>query len=59
MFVAFDFEEGVAECNYDVSCQGSKFFVQNLTSYLNMTGGTVEGALILEMLANHNSSKGF
>ena len=57
MFVAFDFEEDVIVNKLPLPF-GSRYFVRNLTKYLKTTGGTVEGALILEMVANHNTSKG-
>ncbi|XP_028399861.1 uncharacterized protein LOC114523199 [Dendronephthya gigantea] len=57
LFVAFDFEEDTAESEHPIPF-GSQYFVQNLTEYLSQTGGTVKGAIILEMLANHNTSKG-
>lgn len=57
LFVAFDFEEDTAESEHPIPF-GSQYFVQNLTEYLSQTGGTVQGAFILEMLANHNASKG-
>lgn len=61
LFVAFDFEEVVPECNImswplKFDC-GSHSFVKNITSYLRKTGGTINGAIILETMINHNSSK--
>ena len=55
--MAFDFEEDTAESEYPIPF-GSQYFVRNLTRFLNVTGGTVKGALVLEMLANHNTTKG-
>lgn len=57
LFVAFDFEEDTAESEHPIPF-GSQYFVQNLTEHLRWTGGTVKGALILEMLANHNETRG-
>ena len=57
LFVAFDFEEDTAESEHPIPF-GSQWFVHNLTEYLRKTGGTVKGALVLEMLANHNKSRG-
>ena len=56
LFVAFDFEEWTDECN-DIAC-GSNRYVKNITSYLNKSGGTISGAIILETVLNHNSSAG-
>lgn len=56
MFVAFDFEEYTSQCN-DITC-GSRIFVRNLTKHLQHSGGTVNGALVLETILNHNSSAG-
>ncbi|CAB3996426.1 Hypothetical predicted protein [Paramuricea clavata] len=57
LFVAFDFEEDTAESEYPIPF-GSEYFVRNLTQHLNRTGGTIKGALVLEMLANHNTTRG-
>ena len=60
LFVAFDFEEATPggnvtswPYNFDF---GSNAFVTNITSYLNNTGGTISGAIILETMANYDSS---
>ena len=61
LFVAFDFEELTAECKVSSLwriCCGSNRFVNNITSYLNSTGGTISGAIILETMLNYNSSSG-
>ncbi|XP_028407465.1 uncharacterized protein LOC114530078 [Dendronephthya gigantea] len=57
LFVAFDFEELTKECKipWPIAC-GSKAYVKNISSYLNETGGTIGGAIILETMLNHNSS---
>jgi hypothetical protein len=57
LFVAFDFEEDTAESEYPIPF-GSQYFVRNLTQHLNRMGGTIKGALVLEMLANHNTTRG-
>ncbi len=54
LFVAFDFEEDTV-C--DIRC-GSNRYVKNITRYLNKTGGTIGGAIILETMLNYNSSSG-
>mgnify|MGYP002803401688 FL=1 len=61
LFVAFDFEEDTAECTVSPLwgiCCGSNRFVNNITKYLNSTGGTISGAIVLETMLNHNSSSG-
>ena len=60
LFVAFDFEEATPDANvrswpYNFDF-GSHAFVTNITSYLSKTGGTIGGAIILETMANHDSS---
>ncbi len=55
--MAFDFEEDTAESEHPIPF-GSQYFVRNLTRHLNQTGGMVKGAIVLEMLANHNTTKG-
>ena len=57
LFVAFDFEEDTAEAEHPIPF-GSQYFVRNLTKHIKKTGGMVRGALVLEMLANHNTTKG-
>ena len=57
LFVAFDFEEDTANSKFPIP-SGSEHFVANLTKYLRKSGGTVKGALVLEMIANYNSSRG-
>ena len=57
LFVAFDFEEDTAESEHPIPF-GSQYFVRNLTHHVNHTGGTIRGALVLEMLANHNTTRG-
>ena len=57
LFVAFDFEEDTAESEHPIPF-GSQYFVRNLTKHIKKTGGMVRGALVLEMLANHNTTKG-
>lgn len=57
LFVAFDFEEDTAESEHPIPF-GSQWFVRNITKHLHRTGGTIKGAFILEMLANHNTSRG-
>ena len=56
LFVAFDFEEYIPE--YETSLSGSRDFVKNLTTYLANTKGTVNGALIMETIINHNCTQG-
>jgi hypothetical protein len=61
LFVAFDFEEETDECTvstYRSLFCGSNRFVKNITSYLKKTGGTINGAIILETMLNHNSLSG-
>ncbi|KAK3727500.1 hypothetical protein QZH41_018366, partial [Actinostola sp. cb2023] len=60
LFVAFDLEENQACANLSsCSCSGtlcgSGFFVKNLTRQLNGTGGTLQGAFILETIMNYNT----
>ena len=58
LFVAFDFEERTRKCTVSPYLCGSNRFVNNITSYLNSSGGTISGAIILETMLNHNSSSG-
>lgn len=58
LFVAFDFEEKTKECTVAGGLCGSNRFVNNVTSYLKKTGGTISGALVLETIINHNTSAG-
>ena len=64
--MAFDLEENQSTSN--VSCSGSGncscpgglcgsgYFVQNLTEYLNNTGSSFQGAIILDTVLNYNDT---
>jgi len=66
LFVAFDLEE--RQPTFNVSCSvsgncscpaglcGSGNFVQNLTEYLNSTGASFQGAIILDTVLNYNDT---
>ncbi|XP_078366709.1 uncharacterized protein LOC144650824 isoform X1 [Oculina patagonica] len=64
MFVAFDLEEVQLSSNCSGSCPcrpgrplcGSGYFVQNLTQYLNNTGAGFQGAVILDVVLNYNTT---
>ena len=62
-FVAFDLEEvqdccpGAENCTCRGALCGSGFFVRNFTKYLNDTGATFQGAVIMDTVMNYNKSE--
>ena len=66
LFVAFDLEErqptsnvscsGSGNCSCPAGLCGSGYFVQNLTEYLNTTGSSFQGAVILDTVLNYDDT---
>ncbi|XP_032223164.1 uncharacterized protein LOC5521891 isoform X2 [Nematostella vectensis] len=63
LFVAFDLEEvqdrgscGNFSCGCARALCGSGYFVSNLTRYLNETGGSIQGAYVMDTVMNYNST---
>ena len=64
--MAFDLEEtqptsnvscsGSGNCSCPGGLCGSGYFVQNLTEYLNNTGSSFQGAIILDTVLNYNDT---
>ena len=60
--MAFDLEENQPSCSGSGNCAcasitcGSRFFVQNLTQFLNSTGSDFQGAVILETVLDYDTT---